>query len=212
MSLGKDIVKKYKEYSKRFAARAFAPYLDDEEEIITKFHRHPFIILKDMAKVFFVGLLIPVFLYLLFPEFAAFFVMWIAIGVIRMLYVFVDWYHDVILVTNGALVEVYWEGFFTRTSTRLEFAMIEAVSTEIKGPIQTLFNYGKIIIKSMGGTGTFELKDAINPRKVEKSILAYQAEFMKEEQFKDAGALKELITNMLRSHIKVTQDKVTFKK
>lgn len=202
----------YKEYAERFRDFVFAPYLDDDENIYAIFHRHPFIILFDSLKVLFVGFVIPIFLYLLFPEIAGVFVLWLAVGFIRVVYVFIDWYHDVIMVTDTCLIDIYWEGVFTRRSTRLEFSMVEAVTTEKKGALQTFFNYGRIIIQSAGGNGTLELKDAINPRNVEKRVLHFQAKFLENQQFRDADSLKVLLGNMLRTHVKTQTDIVTIKK
>lgn len=180
----------------------FQPYLEDGEKIEAVFHRHPFVIFPEFLRLVFFGYFLPIFLWILFPAFLPFFLFWGFISTIRLVYVILQWYHDVLLVTNVSLLDVQWQGFFHRTSSRLEWNMIEGVSCEIQGFLRTVFHYGLVSISHAGGGNALQLKDAMNPHKVEHQIMAYQEKFVTHQHLKDADALKNLLTTMLRHHAK----------
>lgn len=182
----------------KFAQAMFASYLEDGEEIVAVCHRHPFVIAKDMLKLTVIGVVIPVGLYLLFPEYWLFFVLWLVINLVRLFRRYLIWYHDSLLVTNVSLVDVYWHSMFNRSSTRLEYQMIEGVTQDIKGFIRTVFNYGNISIQVMSGGEAMALKDAMNPKRVERVILDNQEKYSSEQSMKDSETLKSLLISMLR--------------
>ncbi len=178
----------------------FAPYLDEGEVIYKVFHRHIFVILKDILGLIILGVLLPLFLYYLFPNYWLIFTIWILITWLRFVKLFLIWYHDAILLTNVSIIDVYWYGLFDRTSTRVEYNMIEGISYTIRGIIPTLFKYGDISIQIVSGSEAVSLKNAINPKKVERIIMEYQQKFTSEQNLKDADALKDLLTTMIRNH------------
>ena len=175
--------------------------MEPEEKILRVFHRHPFVMLPEILRILFFGFAIPVFLYVLFPEFLVFFAIWILISLVRIIYVLFNWYHDSLLVTNVSLISVQWNGFFDRMSSRLEYHQIDGTQSEIRGFRRTVFNYGNLTIQHGSGVPVV-LQDAINPKKVEKMILMYQDKFVSDQNLKDAGTLKILLANMLKHHSK----------
>jgi len=180
----------------------FRPHLDPGEEVLEVFHRHPFIMLPSMGRILFFTFLVPLFLFYMFPEFGIFLLLWMAVGVIRIIYVFFNWYHDALLVTSVSLLKTYWSGFFDRSSTRLEYPMIEGISYAIQGFRRTVFNYGHVHINRSGGSSAIELPDAMNPPKVERKVLSFQEKFVSDQSMKDSETLKGLLVNMLRHHNK----------
>ncbi len=187
---------------KKIAQVLFKPQLDDGEEVLEVFHRHPFIMLPSLSRISFFTFLIPLFLYYLFPGFELFFLLWMAIGIVRLVYVIFNWYHDALLVTNVSLLKTYWNGFFDRSSSRLEYPMIEGISYAIQGFRRTVFNYGHLHVNRSGGTSTLELPDAVNPQKVERLILSHQESFISDQSVKDSDTLKSLLVSMIRHHAK----------
>ena len=179
----------------------FSPYLEKGEKILEVFHRHPFVMLPDIFRIGFFGVVVPVFLYVLFPGFWIFFVIWLCLSLGRFVYVFFNWYHDVILVSNVSLLSVQWNGFFDRVSGRLEYHQIDGSASAIRGFRKTLFNYGDLTITHGSGL-PLVLNDAINPKGVEKRIMMYQERFVTDQNFKDANTLKTLLSTMLRYHAK----------
>jgi len=180
----------------------FKPHLDPGEEILEVFHRHPFIMLPSLGRILFFTFLVPLFVMYLFPQFALFFFLWMGFGVVRMVYVFFNWYHDALLVTTVSLLKTYWSGFFDRTSSRLEYPMIEGISYAIQGFRRTIFNYGHVHINRSGGSSVLDLPDAINPPRVERMILSHQDNFVSNQSIKDSDTLKSLLVTMIRHHAK----------
>lgn len=180
----------------------FRPHLDPGEEVLDVFHRHPFIMFPSLARISFFTFLVPLFLYYMFPEFAFFFFLWMGVGIIRLVYVFFNWYHDALLVTNVSLLKTYWSGFFDRSSSRLEYPMIEGISYTIQGFRRTVFNYGHVHVNRSGGSSVLDLPDAINPPKVERVILSHQEKFVTDQSMKDSDTLKTLLVSMIRQHNK----------
>lgn len=182
------------------ADNLFRQYLDDGEKIISVLHRHPFVFLKNLWPISLLGLVLPAFLWYLFSEFWFFFVLWMVVSMIRIFREFMIWYHDAILITNMSLIDVYWHGFFDRSSTRLEYNMMEGVTTEIRGFRRVLFNYGTVSVQRGGGTNPLVLRDAMNPRRAERRIMEYQEEFLNKQSIEDSESLKDLLTQMIRHH------------
>ena len=208
----KTFKKQWEEFVEKFRYFVFGPYLEKGEVIVEIFHRHPVIILKDGIKIGTVGIILPLFLALVFPEVTAIMVLWLAVGIFRFSYILVDWYHDVVLVTETTLLDITWEGVFNRISKRLEFNMIEGVTTEILGASQIFMNYGNVIILSVGGNNTLTLKDANRPKTMEMKILDYRNYFLAKMQFKDSEQLKTLVTSMIRNQVLQDESIIPIKK
>jgi len=45
-----------------------------------------------------------------------------------------------------------------------------------------------------------ELKDAINPAKVESIVMSYQEKYMSDKNFEDVKSLKNLLGEMIKKH------------
>ncbi len=132
---------------KSFHKILFSGFLDDDEKILYLAHRHIFVHMKDLARVFVFGLLIPGFFYLMFPDAKLFWFGWLGIGTMMFLYKVFDWYYDVWIFTDIGVVNVEWNGFFDRAASRVDYHMIEGISYTVRGVWQTLFNYGDIMIE-----------------------------------------------------------------
>ncbi len=185
----------------------FKQYLDNDEVIEAVIHRHPIVFGRNALPILGIGFFLPVFLWYLFPEMWPLLSLWILVSGIRMVREFMIWYHDAILITNMSLIDVYWHGFFDRSSTRLEYNMMEGVTTEIRGLRRVLLNYGTVSVQRGGGTNPLVLNDAINPRRAERKIMEYQEHFLKDQQIKDSETLKALLTQMVRQHHGKTDEK-----
>ncbi|MFC1647642.1 hypothetical protein ACFL10_01455 [Patescibacteria group bacterium] len=179
----------------------YQDYLEDEEEIFFVGHRHVFIMLRDFGRLITLHGALPFILWLFFPQMFWIYLGWAALGVIRLLLVIQDWYYDCWLITNMGIVGVEWTGYFDRTSDRVEYQSIEGVSYKIKGIIPTIFNFGNITLAKLGGPTTVTLKSACNPKRIEKNVVKYQDKFMTKKNFTDQEVLKQLISDMVSTHV-----------
>ncbi|MBD3156194.1 hypothetical protein GF369_00015 [Candidatus Peregrinibacteria bacterium] len=180
----------------------FSDYLEDEEEIIFVAHRHFFVFMPDLFRISFFHIVIPVGFWFVFPQLLWLYIVWFAIGFIRFLFVLQDWYYDCWLITNMGVVGVEWTGYFERTSSRVEYQSIEGMSYTIKGVIRTIFNYGDVTLAKLGGATSVTLKDAYNPKRVERNLVASQEKYLESKNFTDQEVLKQLLSDLVVQHVK----------
>ncbi len=180
----------------------FQDYLEENEKIYFVGHRVIFIMFRDFARIIAVHGVLPFIGWLFFPNLLWIAVGVVALGVIRTLLVVQDWYYDSWLITNMGIIGVEWTGFFDRTSDRVEYQSIEGISYKIKGVIPTLFNYGNITLAKLGNQTTVKLKAAFNPKRIEKNVVKYQDKFMTKKNFSDQEVLKQLLSELVSTHVK----------
>lgn len=181
--------------------RVFGRYLDDGEKIVSVAHRHVLVFKFAAAKSTFFGLFIPAVLYVFFPKLVLVWVAWSAVGLLAVLYHFLDWYFDAWIMTTDGVVDIERNGLFDVTSTRIDYHMIEGISYTVKGVIQTIFNYGDITIDKLGAKTSVVLKDAANPKKLERKVMKYQEKYVYERSVRDHQALKTMLSDMIAYHV-----------
>lgn len=186
----------------RIRETLYQDYLEDDEEIFFVGHRHIFIMARDFARLFVTHAILPVVLWYFFPQMFWVYVAWAIIGAVRVLLLIQDWFYDCWLITNMGVIGVEWTGFFERTSDRVEYQSIEGVNYKIKGVLPTIFNYGNITLAKLGGPTTVTLKNAYNPKRIEKNVVKYQDKFVTKKNFTDQEVLKQLISDMVATHVK----------
>lgn len=186
----------------RIAEYLFANYLEEGEKIVHVCHRHIFILIRDMWAVAFFHGLLPIFFWYFFPQFLFIYAIWVSVGLARAFFIFQDWYYDSWLLTNMGMISIEWTGYFDRTSARVEYPSIDGVSYSTKGVLQTFFNYGDVKLVTFGGPSDMLIKDAANPKRVEKKVLKYQEKFMTVKNFQDQEVLKQLLSDLVAQHVK----------
>lgn|GEM_PF-370837 len=110
---------------------------------------------------------------------------------------FLDYFLDVWLVTNMAIIDVAWHGWFHRTATKILFSDIQGVSYEIKGISGTLFNYGEISIEKVSTGGKVSLDNVSQPRLVAAAILRNMEAYLHGKNLKDAKRIQELLSGVV---------------
>jgi hypothetical protein len=179
----------------------FAGHLDEGEEIQAVVHRHVYIYLRDSFKAMGFGLLLPFFVLWVFPGTFPVVMLWLLFGVLGMTYHFIDWFFDAWLLTNMGIIDVEKNGLFDKSSTRIEYHMIEGIAYSVKGVLATFMGYGDITIDKMGTNTTVILKDSPSPKRVEKLLLRCQEEFVTERSYRDHSALKDMLSEMIAYHL-----------
>lgn len=114
-----------------------------------------------------------------------------------------DYSLDALLITDRAVIDVEWHGWFHRESTRIEYAAIEGVSYEIQGVIGTLLNIGTITIERIGSGDIVAIGDIPRPRDVESAILACQTECLRTKNLKDSSAVKDIIAEIVAERMQL---------
>ncbi|MDO8468368.1 MAG: PH domain-containing protein [Candidatus Peribacter sp.] len=176
----------------------FKKHLEDDEEVRLYLHTH-----------WRLGLV------RLFWPTAAFIVSWVFLAIAPFLIIFYfvalasvlslvwwvrnffDYFLDAWLVTNQALIDVKWHGWFHRTATKVLFSDIQGVSYEIKGISGTLFRYGTISVEKVSTGGTISLDNVPHPREVAGAILQNMELYLHGKNLKDAKRIQELLSGVV---------------
>jgi hypothetical protein len=182
----------------------FSKHLEKGEKVLYAIHKHWITISAETLGVAFFGFLIPWSFYLIGFNTIVFFwiaVAWSVFAYLRFLYVLIDMYANVWLVTDMGIIVIGWRGFFSNTSTRISYEDIEGVAYEIKGFWSTILRYGDITLKVMSGNN-MGLKSVSHPQKAELAIMRLQDKFMGEKEMQDAGNLKNILAEMVSHHLR----------
>jgi len=149
----------------------FKKHLEPDEEINYVAHKHWFFVFRPAVKVSFLGIFLPVLLWLIFPEFNKWIALgWIILGYLWLFYILFNWYLDAWLITSLSIIDVEWNGFFYRSMTRIEYINIEGVTYEISGFWATILNFGNILLNKASSDSQVALLGVKDPAGVEKEI------------------------------------------
>ncbi len=172
--------------------------MNEGEKIYFVAHTHPFLHYGTLFKTLLLGIALPLGFNVLMPPFQLIWYAWIALGGFMFIYKLLDWYMDAWIITNIGIVDLQWDGFFKKSSTRIEYHTIEGITYEIQGFWGAILNFGNIMIEKMG-TGTIVTLDNVAfPKKVEREVLHYQDKFVRHRNLKDETALKDLLVQMVQ--------------
>jgi hypothetical protein len=85
---------------------------------------------------------------------------------------FVDYYLDVWIVTNKRILNIEQLGLFHRTASELALSTVQDVTSEVKGILPTLFNFGTVYIQTAGETRRFIFKEVPDPEEIKEKIIS----------------------------------------
>jgi hypothetical protein len=176
----------------------FNRHLEEDEPLYMVVHKHWLIGIKEMLLpvAVFAGTL--AVLYYVPFRLAAMVVTVVDIGVcIWILRNFFDYYLDGWVITDRAIIDVEWHGWFHRESTRIDYSSIEGVSYEIKGVFGTLLRYGTVSIEKISSGSTVSIEHVKNPRDIESIILACQEACIRSKNMKDSSTVKDIIAEIV---------------
>ncbi len=84
---------------------------------------------------------------------------------------FVDHYLDISIVTDHRVIDIDQKGLFNRAVAELNLARIQDVTSEVKGFIPTVFNYGRVTIQTASESEHFIFENIHRPHAVRQRIL-----------------------------------------
>jgi hypothetical protein len=182
----------------------FSKHLEKGEKVLYSVHKHWTDILSPVLAVGFFGFVIPWGFYAMGFNTTFFFwmaVIWSVLAYLRFMYVLVDWYADVWLITSMGLIAIEWRGLFSNCATRIGYEDIEGVTYDINGFWPTVLRYGDITLKVMSGNN-LEMKSIARPQRAELAIARFQDQFLNKKEMQDAGNLKTLLSSMIAHHMR----------
>lgn len=100
----------------------------------------------------------------------------LAIGGLYSFYIWFLWNNGVYVVTNQRVIRIEQLGLFSRQISEAEIDKIQEISTEIKGPIHTMLNFGDVWLQTASREGKVTLEDVIDPYDIQQQIVRVQRE------------------------------------
>jgi len=95
---------------------------------------------------------------------------------------FIDFYLDILFVTSDRMVDMHQSNLFARTVSEVDLYRIQDITSEVKGIIQQLFNYGTIFIQTAGTESNFVATNISDPHGLRQKLLTLADEDRKYHQ------------------------------
>lgn len=95
-------------------------------------------------------------------------------GLLYSLYQWFIWNNSDYIITNQRVIKIDQNGLFNREISEAEIERIQEISTEIKGPIRTIFNFGRVKIQTASSYGRVDLEDVVDPYDIQQEIVRVQ--------------------------------------
>ena len=175
----------------------------ENEKVLKVVHRHWFNLLSHMFVVIVLsGLLLGSFFLvpLLFPELLTpayqslllfiqntFFIFTWLLGFL----VWIDYYFDVWIITNERIVNIEQKGLFVRHVSELRFTRIQDVTTEVTGLLETILDFGDVLVQTAAEEEHFIFRQVGSPFAVKDMVMKLAQSSTESELEKIVTALKK---------------------
>lgn len=90
------------------------------------------------------------------------------------------WRRNKVVITNQHIVDVDQIGLFNRKVSTLRLGEIQDLSADVHGPMQTIFQYGTMMIQTAGERENFTFDYVPHPYELEHYILEIRQNFLGE--------------------------------
>lgn len=87
------------------------------------------------------------------------------------------WRRNKIVITDQHIVDIDQMGLFNRIVSTLRLEEIQDISASVKGPMQTVFQYGSIVIQTAGERENFLFDYVPNPYELEHYVLEIRKKY-----------------------------------
>lgn len=183
----------------------FKKHLNDGEKLFEILHHHSIAIWGKVFAWILLGFGLPVSLVIFAHSLEFSFSWWWAFGwvflsLIWIFYHFIDWYFDVLLITNYSLLHVQWNGIFDKNISRIEYEDIKEVEIETSGILESILQFGTVRIHTTAG-GVLEMLHIHDPKNVEEIIRQYKSDYQKFQRYVDSSQVEQFLNEMIRKHV-----------
>jgi uncharacterized membrane protein YdbT with pleckstrin-like domain len=100
----------------------------------------------------------------------------LVLGGLYSFYIWFLWNNGTYVVTNQRVIRIDQLGLFSRQISEAEIDKIQEISTDIKGPIRTMLNFGDVKIQTASREGRVILEDVVDPYDIQQQIVRVQRE------------------------------------
>jgi len=84
---------------------------------------------------------------------------------------FLDWFLDIWVVTTKRIINIEQHGLFGRTMSELLLYNVQDVTSDVRGFLRSMLDYGDVKIQTAGEQEHFVFDDVEHPNEVAKRIL-----------------------------------------
>jgi hypothetical protein len=102
-----------------------------------------------------------------------------------LLIIWTIYYLNIQIITNERIVDITQNSLVNHTISELHLSHIEDVTSEVKGILGTMFNYGNVYVQTAGAVDRFTFSRVPNPAKTEKLILDLYEQLPEEAKGKE---------------------------
>jgi membrane protein YdbS with pleckstrin-like domain len=102
---------------------------------------------------------------------------YITILVLLLISVLWIWRRNKVVITDQHIVDIDQLGLFTRVVSTLRLEEIQDISASVKGPLQTILQYGSIVIQTAGERENFVFNYVPKPYELEHYILSIRKKY-----------------------------------
>jgi membrane protein YdbS with pleckstrin-like domain len=102
---------------------------------------------------------------------------YISILVLLLVAVLWIWRRNKVVITDQHIVDIDQLGLFNRVVSTLRLEEIQDISASVKGPLQTILQYGSIVIQTAGERENFVFNYIPNPYELEHYILSIRKKY-----------------------------------
>jgi len=147
---------------------------DEDVVLVTK--QHVWLLLPVLAIWLFVAaLLVGVIWWFGASRVSSIVVIILAIaGLAYSFYFWFTWNNSDYIVTSQRVIKIDQVSMFNRMISEAEIDRIQEISTEIKGPIKTMLNFGTVKISTASDDSRLDLEDVTDPYGVQQAIVQIQ--------------------------------------
>lgn len=89
------------------------------------------------------------------------------------------WWQNRLFITDENIVDMDQIGLFQRTIATLRLSRVQDISVQVRGPMQTIFQYGTVIVQTAGEKELFHFDYVPNPYEVKATIVEIFEKFAK---------------------------------
>ncbi len=153
----------------------FLQSLKEGEEAIAIVHKHWVKLAPAILRAVIAGIIPSFFIKFILSSQTATFIYLAFLGVL-VLYVAYSWivyYFDVFIITDQRVIDIQQTGIFQRSVAEAPMNRIQDVTYAVGGFFATLFNYGKVTVRT-ASNNELTMKDVSNPEEIQEIIVELQ--------------------------------------
>lgn len=110
--------------------------------------------------------------------------------------IWIDYYFDIWIITSEKIINIEQKSLFVRRVSEVKYEKIQDVTVEVTGILQTVINYGDILIQTAGETDNIQFRMVGSPHEIKNIIVNLQ----KEKEHKRTHDFEEAIKEGLSTN------------